>query len=331
MSRRRGRDLAGSRWPGRRNARLGRAPPPEGPPSEVGRELPAGPARVVAALLSGTLGWIDFLLIGRDREAHTRLFYVLRELRRSGAAPALPPVAFFDLLRLPTRTSARYNRLRAAELAGTIATWAGRPIETADLTGAAEATRATARSIGAIQALRIQPRSAITGAEALAAAVAARILPGHRLDPLLDAALVSATPGHSPRAPGHRVFLAGSGVDDPAVYESLERLGLAIVGEDHEWGDDGSEAPAATLDPLDGIVDRYHFAHGGAARAGVDRAAGTAARVRAAGADGVLYVLGADDEAAGWELPQLRARLGGEVPLIPARRHGTADQAAELP
>ena len=63
-----------------------------------------------------------------------------------------------------------------------------------------------------------------------------------------------------------RVFLAGSGIDDLAAYEALEGMGLAIVGEDHEWGDDGSEYPRATRDPLDGIVDRYHFGHGGAAR-----------------------------------------------------------------
>jgi hypothetical protein len=116
------------------------------------------------------------------------------------------------------------------------------------------------------------------------------------------------------------VFLAGSATDDLLAYAALEELGLAVVGEDHEWGDDGSEYPRATRDPLDGIVDRYQFAHGGAARAGPrDRVARTADRVRAAGADGVLYLLGAHDEAAGWELPPLRERLGAAIPLVPVR------------
>ena len=42
-------------------------------------------------------------------------------------------------------------------------------------------------------------------------------------------------------------------------------------------------------------------------------------RVRAAGADGVLYLLGAHDEAAGWEFPALRERLGAGIPLVPVR------------
>jgi hypothetical protein len=298
-----------------------------------GRELPPGTARLAAALLSGALGWIDFLLIGRDCEAHTKLFYVLRELRRSGAAPELPPVAFFDLLRLPSHTSARYNRQRAAELTAVIAAWAGRPVTPADLAGAVEAASGTAQSFGRIQALRTRRRPGITGTDALAAAIAAQVLPAGQLRPLLSAALAASTPEvPSPEGPfphgvtpdmvvaGARVFLAGSAIDDLTAYEALEGLGLAVVGEDHEWGDDGSERPAATRDPLDGIVDRYQFAHGGAARAGLaDRVGQTVARVSAARADGVLYLLGPHDEAAGWELSLLRERLGAGKPLVPVR------------
>ena len=262
-------------------------------------------------------------MIGRDREDYTRLFYLLRELRRDGAAPDLVPVAFFDLLRLPSRTSARYNRQRAAELTAVIAGWAGRPVTPSDLAGAAEAERVIALSFGGIQLLRTRPRPAITGTDALAAAIAARVLPAGRLRPLLDAALAGAPGQQAPvtgSGPAARVFLAGSGTDDLTVYAALEDLGIAIVGEDHEWGDDGSEYPRATRDPLDGIVDRYQFAHGGAARAGLrDRVLSTVDRVRAAGADGVLYLLGPRDEAAGWELPALREHLGDGVPLVTVR------------
>ncbi|MGH3209030.1 MAG: 2-hydroxyacyl-CoA dehydratase, partial [Trebonia sp.] len=263
------------------------------------RELSPASARFAAALLSGALDWIDFLLIGRDREDYTRLFYLLRELRRSGDAPGLVPVAFFDLLRLPSRTGARYNRQRAAELADTVAAWSGRPVTPSDLAGAVEAAEVTAHTFGGIRSLRSRPQPAITGTDALAAAIAAQVLPADRLRPLLEAALAAgpADAAGAPNAAGAanrgRVFVAGSAVDDLTVYEDLQHLGLAIVGEDHEWGDDGSEYPRATRDPLDGIVDRYQFAPGGAARAGLrDRVERTADRVRAAAADGVLYLLG---------------------------------------
>jgi hypothetical protein len=328
----------------------------DGAAAAFGRELTPGTTRLAAALLSGALDWIDFLLIGRDREDYTKLFYLLRELKRCGAAPGLIPVAFFDLLRLPTRTSARYNRQRAAELTTTIASWAGRPVTSADLAGAVEEAGAVAHSFRAIHALRARPHPTMTGSDVLAAAVAARVLPAATLRPLLDAALAASAPDacvqeiHVPHAPSPdaaapplpatdpfppvaRVFLAGSGVDNPAVYQQLEGLGLALVGEDHEWGCDGSEYPKPTRDPLDGIVDRYHFAHGGAARAGLrERVEHTAGKVRDAGAGGVLYLLGPADESAGWELQALRDRLGAGLPLVSARlpdraRPGDAAQA----
>jgi benzoyl-CoA reductase/2-hydroxyglutaryl-CoA dehydratase subunit BcrC/BadD/HgdB len=316
----------------------------EVPASAGGPALPGGPAAflhelapptaaLAAALLSGSLDWIDFLVIGRDREDYTRLFYLLRELRRSGAAPGLVPVAFFDLLRLPSSTSARYNRQRAAGLVAVIGGWAGRPVTPADLTGAAEAAGEIAHSFREIQELRSHPQPRISGTDALAAAIAARVLPAAELRPLLAAALAAGR--HEPAAredsvpdaplvpsarPARRVFLAGSAVDDLAAYQALEDLGLTIVGEDHEWGDDGSEYPLATRDPLDGIVDRYHFAHGGVARSGLrDQVERTAGRISTAGADGVLYLLGARDEAAGWELPALRECLGPGTPLVPVR------------
>ena len=353
----RGQERGGRPWPGRDGepygavTRYGDGAPygagaPDGvphldPAGAFGRELAPATAGFAAALLSGALDWIDFLVIGRDREDYTRLFYLLRELRRGGAAPGLVPVAFFDLLRLPSRTSARYNRQRAAELTAVLAGWAGRPVTPSDLEGAAEAERDIAHSFGGIQALRTCPQPAISGTDALAAAIAARVLPAGELRLLLDAALAAGTPGISASEaltsqtarvtaapnvtailsdpPLARVFLAGSATDDLAVYAALEDLGIAIVGEDHEWGDDGSEYPRATRDPLDGIVDRYQFAHGGAARAGLgDRVRSTVDRIRAAGAGGVLYLLGPHDEAASWELPALREHLGG-IPLVAAR------------
>lgn len=290
----------------------------------LGRELPPGAARIAGGLLSGALDWVDAVLIGRDNEAHTKLFYLLRELRRSGAAVSLPPIAFFDLLRLPSRTSARYNRLRARELIDTLARWAGRPVTSDDLGRAVDDAAGSARRLAALAALRTAPLPTVTGADALAAALAAQVLPGEQLRAHL-ATIGSDDPG--PEAgpggagtsapPAARVFLAGSGLDDLAAYAALEGLGIALVGEDHEWGDDGSAPPARTADPLDGIVDHYHFGHGGVARDGLrDRAERTVAKIRTAAADGVLYLIGEHDEAAGWQLPALAERVGPDIPMV---------------
>ena len=57
---------------------------------------------------------------------------------------------------------------------------------------------------------------------------------------------------------------------------------------------------------MNGVVDRYHYAHGGAARAGLrDRAAQTAGRVRRARPDAVLHLVNDHDEAAErWNCPR---------------------------
>lgn len=290
----------------------------------AGSQLPPEVAPVAEALVAGALDWVDAVLIGRDSEAHTKLFYLLRELRRGPATSSLPPVAFFDLLRLPSRTSATYNRLRARELTDTLARWSGRPVTAEDLRQAVDDAAATADRLAVLAELRTAPLPTVAGSDALAAACASQVLPGEQL----RAHLMAICPGDrgqesSPvddggsTPPTARVFLAGTGLDDLAAYDALEDLGLALVGEDYEWV---APPPKCTADPLDGIVDRYHLGHGGVARDGLrDRADRSAGKIAAASADGVLYLIGEHDEAAGWQLPALAARIGPGTPLIPVR------------
>ncbi|HLI58794.1 MAG TPA: 2-hydroxyacyl-CoA dehydratase family protein [Solirubrobacteraceae bacterium] len=276
------------------------AEPPAPLPDGLARELTPSTAAVLAALWGGGLRWIDALLIGRDCEAHTKLFYVLRELAAE-RPDRLPPVAFSDMLRLPSRTSARYNRRRLADLRGVVGGWAERSISDAELVAAVADSARTAAALAALDELRIARR--VSGADALLAAVAAQMLPG----PAVREALAAAA--GPPRTDVVPVFLTGSDLDDTHAYEAIEQAGAAIVGEDHGWGDDGREVAAATSDPLDGIVDRYQFSARRSARAGLERVVRTAERVRRSGARGVLQVIRPDDEASAWELPALRAAL----------------------
>lgn len=290
------------------------APRPRPLPEGLAALLAPGPARVLQALLGGSLDWIDALVIGRDSEAHTKLFYVLRELTREGKR--LPEIAFFDLLRLPNRTSARYNRLRARELGSTLARWAGRPVGPDEVRRALEEAAATSAALRRLAALRAEVPPRLAGSDSLVVCGAAQVLPG----PQLRSALGGLPPdGGASREPGPRVYVTGSGQDDPWVYERLEEPGLAIVGEDHEWGPDVVPDPEPAPDPIDAVVDRYHLAPGAAARGSIEVRAGRAAwAARRLGADAVLQIIFEHDEAPGWELPRLRALLGG-MPLLTVR------------
>ena len=72
-------------------------------------ELDPPTTAVMEQLLAPDHGF-DFVLIGGDTLAQTVLFKTLRELQRVEPVASIPPFAFLDLLHLPYRTTARYNR-----------------------------------------------------------------------------------------------------------------------------------------------------------------------------------------------------------------------------
>lgn len=275
-------------------------------PDGLVAQMAPGPVRVLGALLAGRLDWIDALAIGRDTEANTSLFTILRELVLSGEVTELPPFAICDLLVTRTRPSAVYNRRRFRTFAATVAAWTGSPIGAAQLADAVAQQATVARQLAALATRRRAPEPALSGSEALIAAGAAQVLPAPRaaewLSEVTPAARIEASP---------RLYLTGSGIDDPSIYAAIEEAGAMIVGEDHEWGDDGGHVPAPTADPIDGIVDRYQLGPRGAARSGLlERVGVTVAGVRACRAEAVLQVVHRDDETPPWELPRLREALG---------------------
>ena len=297
-------------------------------PAGLASQLAPGPVRLLGALLSGALDWVDAIAIGRDSEAHTSLFYVIRELARTGRWEDRPPFAFCDLLRVANRHSARYNRIRFREFAEMIGPWTSRAIGDADLRGAIAEGAAVADRLRLLTAQRRSAEPAVTGAQALVAAGAAQVLPAETAVALLSAAAEHpCAQGTAGRA---RIFASGSGQDDPWTYEALELAGAQIVGEDHEWGDAGEFPVGVTSDPWDGLVDRYHLGPHAAARSGLaQRTQATAAGVRDGGAQAVVQLVFAHDETPPWELPRLRAELGPQTPVTTVTlRYGDRDAEA---
>jgi benzoyl-CoA reductase/2-hydroxyglutaryl-CoA dehydratase subunit BcrC/BadD/HgdB len=297
-------------------------------PSGLAAQLAPGPVKLLGALLSGALDWVDAIAIGRDSEAHTSLFYVMRELARLGRWEQRPPFVFCDLLRVANRHSARYNRIRFREFAEMIGPWTARPIDDAALVGAIAERAAVAEQLRLLTTRRRSAQPAVTGAQALLAAGAAQVLPTEAALTLLAAA---ATAPAGPATPGRvRIFVSGSGQDDPWTYRALENAGAQIVGEDHEWADTGEHLAQATSDPWDGLVDHYHLGPHAAARSGLrERTQATADGVRDSGAEAVVQIVFAHDETPPWEVPQLRLALGEEIPVeTVALRYGDLDEAA---
>ncbi|SHN74863.1 hypothetical protein SAMN05443668_107163 [Cryptosporangium aurantiacum] len=181
---------------------------------------------LLAGLLAGAWPGLDALVVGRDCEASSRLFYALRELHRTGAAPGLPPVLLADVLHLPHRSTTRYVAHRLGELRTRLADVLGTarpgpadaaPADTAPADGVladaalAEAVRAhdllRARLATLVRRRRAMPMRSgppeLSGVDALALYAATETMPVADGIALLDRTLVGPPDAAAvPRAVG---------------------------------------------------------------------------------------------------------------------------------
>jgi benzoyl-CoA reductase/2-hydroxyglutaryl-CoA dehydratase subunit BcrC/BadD/HgdB len=290
-------------------------------PEGLTAQLTPATSLVLGALMTGALGWIDALAIGRDSETHTDLFYAIRELARTGQGAQFPPFVFCDHLRLARGQNREYNRLRIREFGATVAEWAPRAIDQDSLVDAIKDRTTISERLRVLDDLRTERPTQVSGTQMLVATGAAQSLPAVDAIALLTAANAEAGPQTEPRL---RVLVTGSGQDDTRIYRAIEQAGAIVVAEDHEWGPDVHWTCPDSADPWDALADRYSGGHHGAARSGLsERAAQTVAAASASEADGVLQIIFDHDEAAPWELPGLRTALGSGTPIRQVRlRYG---------
>ncbi len=291
-----------------------RLDPSDGTPVEPSPFKLAPDAQVVLdALASGGLDWLDALVIGRDTEAHTKLFYVLRELLHAGD---LAPLAlwFYDLLRVPDPACARYNRLRAAEFRDVLGAWSGSRPDDDAVRAAIGRANATTRRMEQVGDLRRARPAGMSGTDALVLSGAVMALVDEEAHALIDDVLADGGPESS----GVPVFVTGSPMDDPALYRAVEDAGFLIVGEDHDWGARAWYPVDETPDPLDGLIESYTAGSPPAARTGLaERRDAVAGAVRQSGALAVVQLVFDHDASAEWEAPGIAARL--EVPFLSVR------------
>jgi hypothetical protein len=262
-------------------------------------------------LIDGGYGPFERLVIAHDFEGLARLYYALRAFRRRWPerCVALPEPEFFDLLHMPWRSTAHYNRVRFDQLRSALG-----GCSDADLRAAVARRNAVRRRLYGLRAHRLAGR--LSGSEALVVAGAVATL-----DPSTAAAWLDDLLGALPdRAPvrGTPVFVTGSAHDHGGYYARIEAAGLRIVSEDHDWGDRGHEAliDEGAADIADAIVERYQSGTPASAKFSiVERAAYTARAARRSGAGLVLATVRKEDPAPRWDITDQRAALG-DVPLI---------------
>jgi benzoyl-CoA reductase/2-hydroxyglutaryl-CoA dehydratase subunit BcrC/BadD/HgdB len=287
---------------------------------------------ILTGILMGAYGTLEAIVVSRDCEASLRLFYALRELHRVEPVPGLPPVHLVDVLHLPHHTTTRYVRAKVAQLRAWLGRW--RPIGDGDLGAAIAAHDALRRSLGRVAALRRENR--LSGTQLLAIVAATTALPVATATALVDRVIAetaeTAETAGSPANDGVRLFLTGSSHDEPSVYKTLEDHGFLVVGEDHDWGEllfaRTCDAPTELA-----LAERYQHNGPAAPRASIrQRAAHTAAAVRACDAEVLLSYARVHDDAPPWDFPGQRAATGVRAVLAERQPYGklTGDALAAL-
>lgn len=275
----------------------------------LGRGVDPVARSILTRILTGDYGPLEAIVVSRDCEASLRLFYALRELHRIEPALGLPPLRLVDVLHLPHHTTTRYVHAKIAQLREWLGRW--RPIGDDDLAAAITAHDTLRRSLGRLAALRQANR--LSGTRFLETVAATTAVP------VTDAiALVERALAEPRETAGVRLFLTGSSHDHPAVYETLERTGFLVVGEDHDWGELLFARTCAAPTEL-ALAERYQHNGPSAPRASIrHRAAHTAAAARACGAEVLLSYARVHDDAPPWDFPEQRAATG--LPAVSAQR-----------
>ncbi|MEV5759520.1 2-hydroxyacyl-CoA dehydratase family protein [Streptomyces tendae] len=292
----------------------------------LGTGLDPAARSVLTRLLDGGHGPLDGVVVSRDCEASTRLFYALRELRRVEPSRALPPVHLVDVLHLPHRTTTRYVRAKLAQLRATVETWAGRTVDDTALAAAITAHDRLRELLARVADLRRARPARLSGTEMLTVVAATTALPVESAIRLLEQLLAEAD--GLPEHEGTRVFLTGSPHDTAHVYAKIENMGFLIVGEDHDRGDllyrRRTGTPTETA-----LAERYQHNGPAAPRAAIrTRAEHTRRQAEACGAEVLVGYARLRDDAPAWDYAAQAAATGLPSVFLSRQPYGGLDDGA---
>ena len=258
-------------------------------------------------IVDGSYSYLDHLIITSSSDALVRIFYYLRELHRVETELPIPELYFFDLLHTRYRTSALYNRQRLIDLNKVVGQWRGRPLTEEEIHKAIAVCNENRRLLSEMAALR--PKKLVSGVEALQITGASMYLPREEHSALLNEFLQEAQ--NRPALSGAPLFVTGSAQEHPYFYQLVETCGAVIVAEDHDWGNRHFEGVIDTeADWCDAIIDRYHLRTPSINQSTVsERVDALLAKVRACGAQGVIFYILDLDDAPSWDYPEQRRAL----------------------
>ena len=251
----------------------------------------------------------DYVVFSDSEDLTNRLYYYLRELKRSEPDRAVPELYLVDWLFSRHTTYQGWNEKALRRFARQLESWSGRPVTDGTLAEAVDLYGRQYRAVSEILRQRTAPAPRVTGCEALVILGAKDCMDKRRYAELVE--MLARETASWPETGGVKLFFSGSIQRDLTVYGQAEAAGFTICGEDHDAGARAFERPIRTdLDPYRALVDSYMLRSPSAAKGLVrERVAALLDSVEKTDAAGVLFYTDAYDEAASWDFPSQRAAL----------------------
>ena len=261
-------------------------------------------------LLTGAYDFLDYLIIPHARDSIHRLYQLLVMVKSAKPDLNLPELFFLDTLHTQFFSSGMYERDRLLELKEKLEEWSGRKITPPSLSEAIETTNENKQLLKKVATLRAADPPSLSGVEALQIIGSSMVMMKKDHNELLKTFLDEAD--KQPVQKGRRVFVSGSPLDNLQLYEIIESNNAVVVAEDHCWGNRYSDVPIdTTIDPLEAIIDRYHFKSPCSRMFPMQRRIDYCLRsAEEAGAQQAIFFVYKHDNAEAWEIPEKMKALG---------------------
>lgn len=251
-------------------------------------------------IFRGRYDFVDYLVIPYSRKGVLGYWQQLGDAKRGYPDLQIPEFWLLDRAITPGFDSSLFNQARTLGLKEQLERWAGRSISDEQVTDAIGLTNAIREKTAELARLRREGR--VSGTDALALIGAGRLTAREDYLEALTAAIEQLAT--APVRAGKKLFLAGSPQDNDQLYRAVEASGATIVAENHYWGNTVAEYPVRTdMPPVMAVADMYHKKPAAVVypiQRAIDE---VVARAQAAGADGVVFNVYADDALEIWSIP----------------------------
>lgn len=259
-------------------------------------------------LADGTYAQLcDYIAVSDSADVQNRLYYYLREIRRSEPEKKIPEIYMIDWLFSRHMMYQLWNEKALGRFAEQLEAWSGNKISAAALADACALVEENRRALADFNARRAGEMR-VSGAEALVVIGA-----GFFMDKAEHTALVREVTAEAAAWPvisGTRAFYTGGAQEDTAVYKLLEENGLVIVGEDHDFGARSFASALTNGSTIRSLVSKYMLAPATAQKNLVaERVEELLREVREADAQFVVFYNYEYEEAASWDYPSQKRAL----------------------